>query len=222
MAPKRKTKTSKPNPPPVKTVTRVIRMEVTVEAPETMARPEWQSLESAIQSKALEVATHRPHDKAITIADSFETIGLTVTSVGPIEVGGESPEYSEARRLPDRWYRDEVTHCADDLIADLIAMDADEREDALNDMLHEAIDSRHCIIATAEARMVLAVSSNYDAYEDIFGADTSSWEARAFCAMEQDVREELERRREEWHHDDMPDEDEDEHSDAGRGVIDYK
>jgi hypothetical protein len=181
-------------------------MEVTVEAPENLPRPEWQGVESAIQSRVLEVATHRPHDKAITIADSFETIGITVTDVRYVNVQNDDPEYSDARRQPDIWYRGEVESCAQGVIDELLAMPADERAEALGDLLHEAIDSRHCIIATAEARMVLAVSSNYDAMEEQFGDDSeATWEQLAYWAMHTDVRDRIDSRRDEWHPNDMPD-----------------
>lgn len=186
---------------------RTIRLEITIEAPDDpTTRDEWRGFDSELLSKVLRVATREPADKAITFCDAFETVGITVVGVSPVEIGGETPEYSDAARVAERWYHAEVSHCADGVIETLKEGEADDREEQITESLFDAIDGRQCIIYTAQARMVLAATRNADALEEAQGDGVeATFEQRAFYAMEQDVREEIERRRDEWHPDHMPD-----------------
>ncbi len=83
-----------------------------------------------------------------------------------------------------KWYNDECRSCAQEILRE-----AKERNEDEEDVLRETIDTHEYIIYTFKAQLVIALSSNADAYEDEMGEKAPTDEARAFMAMCADVRE---------------------------------
>jgi hypothetical protein len=97
------------------------------------------------------------------------------------------------------WHYSEVRSIADEAIREMHDAKPDDRDEWLNDWLHETIDSHQHVIYTAMAKATLLASDNEDAYEQEIGStDGSTIEGRAFCAIMADVREHLDARRDEW------------------------
>ena len=71
--------------------------------------------------------------------------------------------------------------------------DAEEeaRED-FDQWLWETLDGSHALVYTNQARVILLISRNRDAYVDDFGEAPTTTEAAAFWALRTDVLERME------------------------------
>lgn len=85
------------------------------------------------------------------------------------------------------WYYGRVRDLAEDILGRVL----DGSVTDLQDELHSTIDGTDLIIYTFKAKCVLLASDNEDAYDEHGFGDSGTAEARAFCALEVDVRESL-------------------------------
>lgn len=103
-------------------------------------------------------------------------------------------------------YNEEIRSIADELVKEAMEQcdnDREDAEEAINDrMLHETIDGHQWVIYTAYNMDVLRHSDSSDAYTDNFGTEDAGSVLKergidglhavmAYCAMEQDVRNQL-------------------------------
>lgn len=189
---------------------RTLRLEIEVEVPSDLADPErpWQSPDSALLARVLEVATHRPVENRITMLDAFESVGITVASVGHVFVGADAPDSDFVSRQGARWYMDGIRRIAESILSETrdrlkesgrdVPFEMRDLDSYLSDRAHEACDSHEWVTYTAKARMVIAFADSSDAYEDDSGDPAVSDEVRAFFAMRADVNDAIARLRDEY------------------------
>lgn len=104
---------------------------------------------------------------------------------------------SDSLRTITSEYMEQIEDIALDLIEEFVEYPDPNRD--IYDRLHESIDSHSWVIYTFKAKMVLLVSDNPGAMIDDYGADgvvtdgDINWSAMAFCAMQADVNDWLNR-----------------------------
>lgn len=114
--------------------------------------------------------------------------------------------WHEAWNTFERWYRhvvlgyaisadEEKRRLIDVVMADDADMGMDEAEEETREdfdqWLHETLDGAAELIYTSQAKVVLLISRNEDAYVDTFGEVARSVEAAAFWALRTDVIERM-------------------------------
>lgn len=211
---------------------RTVRLEIEVEAPSDLAdldRP-WVSPDSALLSRVLEVATHRPVENRITMLDAFESVGVTVATVGQVFVGDETPDADFVSRQGARWYMAGIRRIAESILSETrdriveskgdLPYELQDLDSYLSDRAHEAVDSHEWVTYTHKARMVIAFSDSPDAYQDDSGDDAVATrdDLRAFYAMRADVNDAISRLRSEYLPPTTEDDDDDGCPDCGQDI----
>jgi hypothetical protein len=85
-----------------------------------------------------------------------------------------------------QWYAGRVSDLAEDVLRAILAGEVSD----LQDYLHETVDGTDIVIYTYKASAALLASDSEDAWEEM-GLERPTVEQRAYCALEADVRAEL-------------------------------
>ena len=96
----------------------------------------------------------------------------------------------------EKQYRADVEDIAEEALEETKDEDSKHlRDEAISEFVWESVDSDQWIIYTYPAQLVPTISENRDAWQDM-GFDKPTEAQIAYCAMEQDVMEAVERLRE--------------------------
>ena len=98
----------------------------------------------------------------------------------------------DAIRVLRQSYYQTVRACADDIISEAEKLDADEREEYINDAADEYADGNEWVIYTWRARLVRSLSDNAEAVDDHLSLDEGEdldkeLTFAAYCALRADI-----------------------------------
>ena len=98
--------------------------------------------------------------------------------------------FSDAVSTLEKWYHEQVKEWADEFDKRIAEGEFSDREEFI-DRFDEETDSAGIIIYTQQAKAVMFVSRNEDAYEDEMGDPPPTVEAGALMAFRRDILERM-------------------------------
>jgi len=99
--------------------------------------------------------------------------------------------FSDAVSALQQWYHEQVVEWADDFDKRIEKGEFSDRDEFI-ERLDEETDSAGVIIYTQQAKAIMFVSKNEDAYEDDIGEPPPTVEAGALMAFRRDIMERME------------------------------
>lgn len=101
---------------------------------------------------------------------------------------GNNPKVQKAVNEIERAYLKVVNNIIEELMDNVKAGEIED-SDALQDRLHEEVDS--AVLYTWDARLMLIATDNPDAYEDDFGDKPEGPEQAAYASLMSDIQDRL-------------------------------